>query len=117
MTDAGNLNRRLVFQEGVAGTDTWGNPIAGNEFIERFKLWAEMKPLRGTEEVTAARLSGRQPYFVRVYRNSLSRQITTSWRAVDARDPERVFAITSPAADPDGAGQFLEFLVVEGAPP
>ena len=33
---------------------------------------------------------------------------------VDARDESRVYAVTSPPADPDGRNQWLEFLATEG---
>ena len=74
-----------------------------------------MRPRTGGESVDAARLGGKQPYVVTVRNTSQTRQITTAWRLVDARDGSRVFAIVSPPADPDGKNQWLEFLATEGA--
>lgn len=114
---AGALRERLHCQFAPPLDDGWGNPIPGaGEFENAFPkpIAAGMRPRTGGEEVTAARLGGRQPYIVTVRNTPQTRQITTAWRLVDAGNPSRVFAITSPPADPDGRNQWLEFLAVEG---
>jgi hypothetical protein len=75
---------------------------------------AALTPRTGGEEVTAARLEGRQPYVCLVRNCSQMRDVTVGWQIVDARDGSRVFNIASPPADPDGKNQWLEFLVIDG---
>lgn len=64
--------------------------------------------MRGGEQVAAARLTGRQPYVVRVRQAALTRQIRHDWRLVDARSGEAL-ELTSPAHDPDGKRAWFEF--------
>ena len=111
----GALRERLHFQKRGEVDDGWGNPIPGSgDFETQFTVFASMRPRTGGEEVTAARLSGRQPYVVRVRGSAVLRGVTTAWRLVDARNSNRIFAITSPLADPDGKNQWLEFIATEG---
>ncbi len=88
MTTAGQLHERIAFdsREPVDPAE----PDSGNtegDFAERFVLWAwaRARYLRGTEAVMASRLEGRQPAIITVRASSLSRQITTDWRARDTR--------------------------------
>lgn len=112
---AGALRYRLNFQMRGDEDDGWGNVVPGaGPFETIFTASAGMRPLRGSEVVQAARLAGRQPFVVTVRKSSLTRRVTTAWQLVDARNANRVFAITSPLADPDGRNQWLEFLAVEG---
>lgn len=113
---AGALRERVHCQFAAPADDGWGNPLPGaGEPATLFTVAAGMRPRTGGEEVTAARLGGRQPYVVTVRNTAQTRQITTAWRLVDANDANRIFAVTSPPADPDGKNQWLEFLVIEGA--
>lgn len=113
---AGGLRERLQFQKRGSQDDGWGGaPTGHGPFVTAFTVSAGMRPRTGGEEVTAARLGGRQPYIVTVRNSAQTRQVTTGWQLVDARNTDRVFAVTSPPADPDGKNQWLEFLAVEGA--
>lgn len=113
---AGALRERVHCQFPGEQDDGWGSPLPGaGEFATQFTVAAGMKPRTGGEGVDAARLGGTQPFVVTVRNTSQTRQITTAWRFVDARNESRVFAVTSPPADPDGRNQWLEFLAVEGA--
>ncbi|WP_108398785.1 head-tail adaptor protein [Devosia submarina] len=113
---AGALRERVLCQSASAPADDgWGNPLPGaGDFATQFTVSAGMRPRTGGEQVDAARLGGRQPFVVTVRNTSQTCQITTAWRLVDARNESRVFAITSPPADPDGKNQWLEFIAVEG---
>ncbi|WEK05765.1 MAG: head-tail adaptor protein [Candidatus Devosia phytovorans] len=112
---AAALRERLSAQMRGNQDDGWGQPVPGaGPFEEQFEISAGLRPLRGSEAVLAARLEGRQPYVLTVRNTSQTRQITTSWQFVDKRNPKRVFAVTSPFADPDGRNAWLEGLVVEG---
>lgn len=112
---AGALRERVHCQFPASLDDGWGTPLPGaGEFGTQFTVAAGMKPRTGGEGVDAARLGGTQPFVVTVRNTSQTRKLSTAWRLVDARNDKRVFAITSPPADPDGKNQWLEFLVVEG---
>lgn len=112
---AGALRERLHCQKRGSEDDGWGGgPIGQGPFETAFTVASGMRPRTGGEEATAARLGGQQPYIVTVRNSSQTRQITTGWQLVDARNADRVFAVTSPPADPDGKNQWLEFLATEG---
>lgn len=112
--NAGRLRDLLNFQKRGIADDGYGNQIPGGDFETQFQAYAGLQPRTGGEEVTAARLSGRQPYVCLVRYSSDMLQVTVGWQIVDARNQDRVLAIASPPADPDGRRQWLEFIAVEG---
>jgi len=117
MADAwkGLRPRRFEFQVRGTGDDGLGTELPGmGDFETQFTFWASLKPRTGGEGVDAARLSGTQPYIVRVRNSTETRQITTAWQLVDANDGSRFLAVTSPPADPDGKREWLEFIAIEG---
>lgn len=112
---AGSLRESILCQKRGDLSDGWGGTVPGaGEFTTQFTVSASLRPLRGSEAVQAARLDGRQPYVCTVRNTAQTRKIVTSWQLVDARDTNRVFAVTSPPADPNGRNQWLEFIVTEG---
>lgn len=113
--NAGALRDRLHFQSRNLADDGLGNMIPSGPFETRFTVYAGLQPRTGGEEVTAARLGGRQPFVCLVRSTSAMRQVTTGWQVVDARNANKVFAVKSPPADPDGKNQWLEFLIELGA--
>lgn len=112
--NAGRLRDLLYFQRRGMADDGYGNVGHSGDFETAFQAYAGLEPRTGGEEVTAARLAGRQPYVCLVRYSSEMQEVTVGWQAVDARNDDRVFNIASPPADPDGKRQWLEFLVVEG---
>lgn len=112
-TRAGELNRRIAF--GKRSQENPDSPVdLGNTesvFVEQFTVWAKVRAKFGGEAVTAARLTGQQPVTITVRQNSLSRQITTDWRAMDRDGVE--YAIRS-IVDPDDDGAFFELLTQTG---
>lgn len=114
--NAGRLRDLLNFQRQDMIDDGLGSQVPGGEFKTQFQAYAGLQPRTGGEEVTAARLSGRQPYVCLVRYSSDMLDVTVAWQAVDARNPDRVFNISSPPADPDGKRQWLEFIVTQGPP-
>lgn len=111
----GALRYRFDCQKRGDGNDGWGTSVEGQgDFESQFGVHAAMRPRTGGEGVDAARLGGTQPYVVTVRKTSNTKLITVAWQLVDARDNSRVFAVTSPPADPDGRGAWLEFIVTEG---
>lgn len=111
---AGRLRERLHFQSRAMEDDGMGNQLPVGEFETRFTLSASVTPRVGGEEVTAARLQGKQPYVCLVRHCRQMADVTVGWQAVDARNADRVFNVASPPADPDGKNQWLEFIVIEG---
>jgi SPP1 family predicted phage head-tail adaptor len=70
--------------------DKQPNGIGGTseEWVERFRSYAEFKHLRGGEAVMAARLSGRHTQLIIVRSTQSTREVTTDWRARDVRTGE-----------------------------
>lgn len=97
---AGDLRHRVKFQRRAEGDDGYGNPVEGwtDLGIERA---ASLTPTRGGEDVQAGRVAGKASWDCWVRNDSGTRQITTSDRVVDVRDPSRTFNVTF-ADDMDG---------------
>ncbi len=114
MTGERRLRGSVHFQSREAVDDGAGNEVSG-PWVTRFTVAASFKPMRGGEQVMAARLEGLQPYVVTVRESSATREATTDWRLVDARNAARIFAITA-ISDPDQMGAWLDILATEGAP-
>lgn len=119
---AGDLRYRLAFQKDTVIEDEFGNPIGGG-FATQFTAAAYLKPLKGGEEVMAGRLAGTQIFVCRIRSSAASREVTTAWRAIDARagndesgNPETVYQVKSPPIDPDGKLAWLEMIVEIGSP-
>jgi len=108
---AGRQRQKLHFQKRGEGEDEYGN--SQTDFATVFTDFAELVPLRGSEPVQAARLTGVQPYVVRIRSYGASREITPAWRAVDARNDKRVLNIRT-VTNPDQKSAWLELLVDDG---
>lgn len=80
MSGAGELRSRLTFGERVTGGDDgYGNVEGG--FADRFTCFAQVTPRLGGETVEAARLTGKQPFTIRVRQSPDTLQIRTDWMA------------------------------------
>lgn len=87
MTSAGDLYYRVHCQKETDAVDELGNPVpTGGVWQTQFTVRAAYKHLRGGEDVMAGRLQGRHTQLITVRASSQSRQITSGWRLVDARD-------------------------------
>lgn len=114
----GALRERFHFQQRGTLDDGWSNPQPGaGPFETKFTVFAGLRPRTGGESVTAARLEGRQPFVVTVRFSAAMLDVTTAWQMVDARNENRILAIKSPPADPDGKRQWIEFLAQDGGGP
>lgn len=107
-----NLRDRVHFQQRGVIDDGAGNEVSG-PWATQFTVAAAFRPLRGGEAVMGARLEGRQPYIVTVRQSSQTRQVSTDWQMIDARDASRIFNVRA-ASDPDGLRAWLEILVEQG---
>lgn len=109
---SGGLKQKLSFQHRTFGDDGYGNEVPG-PWVSAFTEYAELMPLRGGEAIMAARLQGTQTFVLRVRSFEASRSVTPEWRAVDARNSERVFNIKS-IADAEQNNRWLDMLVEQG---
>ncbi|NNH56912.1 head-tail adaptor protein [Rhizobium laguerreae] len=115
MTDtrgAGELREKLLFQRRAIVDDNYGNEQSG-DFATVFTAAAELIPLKGGEPVLAARLSGVQPFLIKIRGCAAAREVTPAWRAVDARNPARLFNITA-AVDPDNKNAWIDIMATQG---
>ena len=118
MPGAGELRERITFEQ--KGLDSDGERLGDwNSDDDAVTRAAKLLPLRGGEQVVASRLAGRQPYIITVRRDTATRAITTDWRAYDARNTSRRFAILSIAPHVDPASKlpsnaWLDILAEEG---
>lgn len=109
---AGKLREKLHFQRRAIVDDGFGNEQSG-DWETVFTTAAELKPLKGSEPVIASRLSGVQPFIIQIRSCRDARDATTAWRAVDARNPARIFNITS-VANFDEKNAYLDLMAVQG---
>lgn len=108
---AGCLREKISFQVKVTSPDDYGNEQT--EWQTQFTAAAELIPLKGGEPVIAARLTGVQPYIIRIRSHPAARDVTTAYRAVDARNPSRMFNITS-AANIDQKNAYIDMMATQG---
>lgn len=109
--DAGSLQDLYGFESRDPTPDGYGNDVSG-AWVERFAAHAEtIYVARGTENILAARLEGRQPVLLRVRNSIAAKTVTTDWRAHDKRG-DRYFNVRAIAQSPDRA--FLEILAEAG---
>ncbi|QKK18646.1 head-tail adaptor protein [Rhizobium indicum] len=114
MTDtrgAGKLREKLLFQRRAIVDDGFGNE--SGDWETEFTAAAELIPLKGGEPVMAARLSGVQPFIIKIRGCNAARSVTPAWRAVDARNPARLFNITA-AVDPDNKNAWIDIMATQG---
>lgn len=109
---AGAMREKLHFQRRATLDDGMGNETSG-PFETVFTEAAELIPLRGGETVAASRLTGVQPYIVRIHSNIRTRAVTPVWRIVDARNSSRIFNIRT-VTNNDQKNAWLDLMVDDG---
>jgi len=109
-TRHGALQYRVHCQSRDETDDGYGNPVSG-DFQTRFTAWAAYRHLRGTETVMAARLENRHPIIVSLRASPATKQITSTWRLVDARDGIEM-AVRDVTHEPDR--KWISLLVERG---
>lgn len=102
---------RVTFQRRRRTRDD-GHGMTEGEWCSIFSVAAGIRPLKGGEDVLAARLTGVQPVIITVGKDRRTEAVTSAWRAVD--EAGRVYAITAPPADMEGKGLFLDILASSG---
>jgi SPP1 family predicted phage head-tail adaptor len=112
---ATELRSRVTFARRIDTTDEYGG--TGGEWQDQFTVAANIRPRLGGETVEAARLTGRQPYVIRVRQSPATRQINTDWRATNV-DTGMVYNVRSTADPHEGDkdhGRFIDMLAETGA--
>lgn len=111
---AGELRHRVAFEKrqdvNPDAPDDFGN--TQSVFVEQFVVAAKVQARFGGETVTAARLTGQQPFTITIRQSNQSRQITTDWRARDAKSGE-LYNIRS-ITDPDDSRAWFDMLCQSG---
>ena len=97
---AGKLIEHVAFDERQMVPNGYGAKQAG--FVEQFRIRAEFEFLRGSEQVIAARLEGKQPVLIRVRQNDQTRRIKPDWQIRDLRS-SIAYAIRAISPTPDRA--------------
>ena len=119
-TGTGELKFRIRFDKPINDLDAEGGGTVqkwSTEINGSFTRWAAIRPLQGREEVMAQRLQGQQPALLFVIYDENTRDIDSSWRAVELLHDNRVknYAIKT-AEDMERERRFITILVVAGAP-
>lgn len=104
------LREKVTFSQRAIVSDGYGNNEG--EYVDEFTVAARIRPRLGGEEVMAARLQGKNLATITVRYSSDTAQITTDWRATDARTDDK-WNIRS-VVNPDERKMFLELLCEKG---
>lgn len=107
----GELRERITFQARAISSDGYGNQQG--EWVDEFTVAAKVEPRFGGEAIQAARLAGNQPVNITIRYSSDAAQITTDWRAVDARDATKTYNLRS-VTNPDMRRRWIEILAEQG---
>lgn len=107
--EGGDLYYKVNCQKRVEQDDGLGNTVSG--FATQFTVRATYKHLRGGESVMASRLENKHPIIITVRASSQTREITSDWRLIDARDGT-VWAVRDVTAETDR--QFISLLCERG---
>lgn len=105
--NAGQMDRRISLKWKVwtGETDEYGGSIYDEG--ERPNVWCRIQPLKGSETVIAARLTGVQPFVITVPWDPELARMAPSWTAIDEHGGE--YDIKS-VANMDEKRQFMELL-------
>ncbi len=106
---AGLLRERIIFEQRSSVSDGGGN--FEDAWTPTDAVAARIRPLKGSEPVLAQRLSGVQPVVITVRSSAATREVTTAWRARDARSGA-TFNIS--AVTPDERGAYIDILAQSG---
>lgn len=107
---AGKLRERVTFSQRAVTSDGYGN--ASGDWADEFTVSARIRPRLGGEEVMASRLQGRNLATITVRYSTDTAEITTDWRAVDARTGD-IWNIRS-IENPDERKRYLDLLCEKG---
>lgn len=110
---AAELRDKVLFER-RSGKGNVGGVIKSSWAALGIERSARVVARMGGEGVLAARLTATQPVEITVRYDSQTRTLTTEDRAVDARDPKRVWAIKSIGEVEGGRDRWLNLLCEAG---
>lgn len=96
MATAGSRRERISLQR--RALDQNGDPLG--PWVEQAQCAAELRNLRGGEQVMGQRLQGVQPVLLTVLASQVSRLADNGWRAVNTRS-RQIYDITSAVLSDD----------------
>ena len=111
MRATASIRRDLVRVQAEGGwvDDGYGNSVPSG-WETKLECWARIQPLKGTEAVIAARMTGVQPVIITIPITPETEDITTAWRVLHADNGE-TYDINS-VANMDERGEYWEILAV-----
>jgi SPP1 family predicted phage head-tail adaptor len=113
MPGAGEKHELLQFQKRVAAADDgYGNRETA--FAMQFLAKGRVRPLKGSEQVIAARLTGVQPVIITIRSCAAARAVTAGWRVENDRTGV-IYNIRS-LANFDEKNREIDFLAETGVP-
>lgn len=109
------MRDRVTFQRRAVADDGAGNAGRTGPWSDEFTCRAEIVPLKGSEQVIAARLSGVQPATIRVRYTARTAAITSEWRVYETLRPDVVYDIET-AADMERRRALVTMVCKAGVP-
>lgn len=109
---AGDLTFKIALDAPTQMPNGQGGMLQG--WSEQYVCWANIRFLRGSETVIAARLAGRQPVVITVRNCAAARAVTVDWRIRDLRSGLEYNVRTAPVPSQDRA--WLEITAESGVP-
>lgn len=106
----GELRERVTFQRRAVTSDGYGN--SQGDWEDEFTVAARIEPKLGGETIQAARLTGKSIANIIIRCSTDTAQITTDWRAFDARS-NTIWNIRS-IVNPDENKKYFEILAEKG---
>jgi SPP1 family predicted phage head-tail adaptor len=105
---AGRLRNRCEFQRPVVETSPTGNQRKGWESF--MKVWGDLLPQRGREQIEAGRLESQVPGTLQIRFSSVAAQIDASYRVTIGGEPYQIRSVM----DPDMRRRIIEMVVERG---
>ena len=112
--NAGDLRFRVRFDKQTETDDGYGGTTSA--WTEQCTRWADIRPMRGSEQVMGQRLTGVQPVLIIVRKDSSTKLIDASWRAVEMLNgsPVKYYALKT-CEDMERDNRFLTMVAEAGA--
>lgn len=106
---AGQLTEKYSFQKRVKENDGAGNTVSNWE--EHFQCSGGRTFFKGREKVIAAAETSTQELIITVRNSSITRLVTSAWRAVDLRSGE---TYNIRGSEPSKDRKYIDFLAQSG---
>lgn len=105
---ARRLRTRCEFQRPTVETSPTGNQRKGWESFA--KVWGDVRPTKGREQVEAGRLESQVPAVLQIRYSSVAAQIDASYRVLIDGEPYQIRSV----ADPEMRRRLIEMVIELG---